>query len=99
MEALPDRCPEQGTSISYLSFFNALAFGLTARFRITINFKDSKGSLIKTVEANEGDDILSIAHEHDIDLEGEDCARLTVEISYSCHRFRPLNVYPRPPSF
>jgi len=26
--------------------------------------------LIKTVEANEGDDILSIAHEHDIDLEG-----------------------------
>jgi len=31
---------------------------------------DSKGKLIKTVEANEGDDILSIAHEHDIDLEG-----------------------------
>jgi len=26
--------------------------------------------LIKTIEANEGDDILSIAHEHDIDLEG-----------------------------
>ena len=39
-------------------------------FRIKLHFKDSKGSLIKTVEANEGDDILSIAHEHDIDLEG-----------------------------
>lgn len=39
-------------------------------FRIKLHFKDSKGSLIKTIEANEGDDILSIAHEHDIDLEG-----------------------------
>jgi len=38
--------------------------------RIKLHFKDSKGTLIKTVEANEGDDILSIAHEHDIDLEG-----------------------------
>jgi len=37
---------------------------------IKLHFKDSKGTLIKTVEANEGDDILSIAHEHDIDLEG-----------------------------
>lgn len=38
--------------------------------RIKLHFKDSKGHLIKTIEANEGDDILSIAHEHDIDLEG-----------------------------
>ncbi|KAI0305188.1 2Fe-2S ferredoxin-type domain-containing protein [Multifurca ochricompacta] len=37
---------------------------------IKLHFRDSKGELIKTVEANEGDDILSIAHEHDIDLEG-----------------------------
>jgi len=37
---------------------------------IKLRFEDSKGTLIKTVEANEGDDILSIAHEHDIDLEG-----------------------------
>ncbi|KAJ7104077.1 putative YAH1-ferredoxin of the mitochondrial matrix [Mycena belliarum] len=37
---------------------------------ITIHFKDAKGSLVKTIEANEGDDLLSIAHEHDIDLEG-----------------------------
>ncbi|GBE83686.1 Adrenodoxin homolog, mitochondrial [Sparassis crispa] len=37
---------------------------------IKLHFKDSKGAPIKTVEVNEGDDILSIAHEHDIDLEG-----------------------------
>jgi len=36
-----------------------------------VHFKDSDGNLIKTVEANEGDDILAIAHEYDIDLEGE----------------------------
>ena len=39
-------------------------------FSIKLHFRDSKGELIKTVEANGGDDILSIAHEHDIDLEG-----------------------------
>ena len=39
-------------------------------FSLKLHFRDSKGQLIKTVEANEGDDILSIAHEHDIDLEG-----------------------------
>ncbi|KAF5381038.1 hypothetical protein D9615_004158 [Tricholomella constricta] len=38
--------------------------------QIKIHFNDSKGILIKTVEANEGDDLLSIAHEYDIDLEG-----------------------------
>jgi hypothetical protein len=37
---------------------------------IKLHFRDSKGRLIKTVEANDGDDILSIAHEHDIELEG-----------------------------
>lgn len=37
---------------------------------IKLHFKDSKGNLVKTIEANEGDDILSLAHEHDIDLEG-----------------------------
>lgn len=45
--------------------------------RIKLHFKDSKGNLIKTVEVNEGDDILSIAHEHDIDLEGTSIYRLT----------------------
>ncbi|UZJ51831.1 hypothetical protein CBS101457_001151 [Exobasidium rhododendri] len=37
---------------------------------IKVIFRDSKGVDIKTVEANEGDDLLSIAHEYDIDLEG-----------------------------
>ncbi len=37
------------------------------RFRLEIHFKVSKGILMKTVDANEGDDILSIAHEYDID--------------------------------
>lgn len=37
---------------------------------IKVHWKDSKGNLIKTTEANEGDDLLSIAHEYDIDLEG-----------------------------
>ena len=38
---------------------------------IKLTFRDSKGNDIKTVEACEGDDILSLAHEHDVDLEGE----------------------------
>ncbi|CAE6441208.1 unnamed protein product [Rhizoctonia solani] len=29
-----------------------------------------RGELLKTVECNEGDNILDLAHEHDIDLEG-----------------------------
>ncbi|GLB40029.1 putative ferredoxin [Lyophyllum shimeji] len=37
---------------------------------IKVHFKDAKDNLIKTVEANEGDDLLSVAHEYDIDLEG-----------------------------
>jgi hypothetical protein len=48
-----------------LPLFNPLQFS-----RIKVNFKNSNGDLLKTVEVNEGDDILSIAHEHDIDLEG-----------------------------
>ncbi len=38
---------------------------------VKVYFKDANDNLIKTVEANEGDDILSIAHEYDVDLEGE----------------------------
>ncbi|KAI0640480.1 ferredoxin [Trametes meyenii] len=37
---------------------------------IKVHFKDAKGNPLKTIEANEGDDLLSIAHEYDIDLEG-----------------------------
>lgn len=39
--------------------------------RIKVHFRDSKGNDIKTVEGNEGDDLLSLAHEWDVDLEGE----------------------------
>ncbi|KIM64634.1 hypothetical protein SCLCIDRAFT_114842 [Scleroderma citrinum Foug A] len=38
---------------------------------IKLHFKDHKGNSIKTIEASEGDDILSLAHEWDIDLEGD----------------------------
>ena len=35
-----------------------------------MHFKDSKGNHLKTIEANEGDSILDLAHEYDVDLEG-----------------------------
>lgn len=36
-----------------------------------MRFEDSKGNEIKTVEGNEGDNLLLLAHEYDVDLEGE----------------------------
>lgn len=41
------------------------------RNSIKVVFQDSKGNTIREIEANEGDDLLSIAHEYDIDLEGK----------------------------
>ncbi len=38
---------------------------------IKMTFRDSKGNDIRTIEGNEGDDLLSLAHEYDVDLEGE----------------------------
>ncbi|QRV98583.1 methyltransferase domain protein [Ceratobasidium sp. AG-Ba] len=38
--------------------------------KLKVHFRDSKGALIKTVECNEGDSLLDLAHEHDVDLEG-----------------------------
>ncbi|GFZ52127.1 Adrenodoxin homolog [Saitozyma sp. JCM 24511] len=35
-----------------------------------VTYRDSKGNDLKTVEGNEGDDLLILAHEYDIDLEG-----------------------------
>ncbi|KIM28250.1 hypothetical protein M408DRAFT_8910 [Serendipita vermifera MAFF 305830] len=37
---------------------------------ITIHFHDSSNNLIKTIEGNDGDSLLDLAHEHDIDMEG-----------------------------
>lgn len=36
-----------------------------------VTFKNSKGEVIKTVEANEGDDIVDLSWEYDLDIEGE----------------------------
>ncbi|EGO26706.1 hypothetical protein SERLADRAFT_464040 [Serpula lacrymans var. lacrymans S7.9] len=58
---------------------------------ITVHFKDSKGALIKTIEGNEGDDILSLAHEHDIDLEGACEASLACS---TCHVYVTPQHYP-----
>ena len=39
--------------------------------RIKVTFKDAKGENVTEVEGNEGDDLLSLAHEWDVDLEGQ----------------------------
>lgn len=60
----------------------------TTTLSLKVNFKDSTGKLVKAVEANEGDDILSIAHEYDIDLEGM-CVRnlpSSILILFRCMR-------------
>lgn len=54
--------------------------------RFKVHFKDSKGTHIKTVEVNEGDDILSIAHEYDIDLEGK-LPSISLHVTCSCRCF------------
>jgi ferredoxin len=35
-----------------------------------VHFRDSSNHLLKTIEGNEGDSLLELAHEHDIDMEG-----------------------------
>jgi len=69
MQASTGQLLEQGVNPSACFVANS-AETPCAFSRIKLNFKDSKGNLIRTVEANEGDDILAVAHEYDIDLEG-----------------------------
>ncbi|KIM38877.1 hypothetical protein M413DRAFT_447565 [Hebeloma cylindrosporum] len=57
---------------------------------LKVHFKDSNGNLVKTVEANEGDDILAIAHEYDVDLEG--ACEGSVACS-TCHVILPEEFY------
>ncbi|KAL4076687.1 2Fe-2S ferredoxin-type domain-containing protein [Scleroderma yunnanense] len=57
---------------------------------IKLHFKDHKGNPIKTIEASEGDDILSLAHEWDIDLEG--ACEGSIACS-TCHVILQPNVY------
>ena len=52
----------------------------TDRDSIKVTFRDHKGNDIKTVEGNEGDDLLSLAHEYDVDLEGECCTPWEVSL-------------------
>lgn len=47
------------------------AFGWLLISSIKVTYEDSNGKVIKTIEGNEGDNLLLLAHEHDIDLEGE----------------------------
>ncbi|KAL5520637.1 YAH1 [Sanghuangporus sanghuang] len=61
---------ESGSALDALFFVCLCGCTPAPGTGIKVTFKDSKGTILKTVEANEGDDILSIAHEYDIDLEG-----------------------------
>ncbi|KAF8309645.1 ferredoxin [Clavulina sp. PMI_390] len=57
---------------------------------LKVHFKNSKGTLLKTIEANPGDSILDLAHEHDIDLEGACEASLACS---TCHVILEPEVY------
>jgi hypothetical protein len=48
----------------------ALRPPLSSLLSIKVTFRESNGDVIKTVEGNDGDDLLTVAHEYDIDLEG-----------------------------
>lgn len=39
--------------------------------RIKLTFKKSSGQILETVEANEGDDIVDVSWEYDLDIEGQ----------------------------
>ncbi|KAJ8456692.1 hypothetical protein ONZ45_g18618 [Pleurotus djamor] len=64
--------------------------GRGIRIGIKVTFKDAKGNVIKSIEGNEGDDLLSLAHEHDIDLEGA-CERSCA--CSTCHVILPPEYY------
>ena len=61
--------------------------------RIKLTFRDCKGNDIKTIEANEGDDILSLAHEHNVDLEGGSSTEISISIIQSSSPTPTLAVY------
>ncbi|KAF7792212.1 hypothetical protein EIP86_003245 [Pleurotus ostreatoroseus] len=66
---IPDAALHRGFTSSAVSYHGGLKRPAPGT-GIKVHFKDSKGNLLKTIEGNEGDDLLSLAHEHDIDLEG-----------------------------
>ncbi|KAK0550294.1 mitochondrial matrix iron-sulfur protein [Tilletia horrida] len=58
--------------------------------RLKVTFRDAAGKDIKTVEANEGDDLLTLAHAYGIDLEG--ACEGSVACS-TCHVILESDVY------
>ena len=56
-------------SVSALALALSSPSPLAAR-SIKVTFKNAKGEVMKTVEANEGDDIVDLSWEHDLDIEG-----------------------------
>ncbi|KAE8185387.1 hypothetical protein CF328_g7560, partial [Tilletia controversa] len=57
---------------------------------LKVTFRDASGKDIKTVEANEGDDLLTLAHAYGIDLEG--ACEGSVACS-TCHVILDSDVY------
>ncbi|KAF9052587.1 2Fe-2S ferredoxin-type domain-containing protein [Rhodocollybia butyracea] len=78
-------------SASHVDEVRHTSLDTTASTRsIPMEFKDCKGSLIKRLEANEGDHILDIAHQHGIDLEGACEGSLACS---TCHIILPQTYY------
>lgn len=78
--AIPGQSLSCDASFFVSSTVRACSF-LRSFCSLKITFRESNGDIIRTVEANEGDDILSIAHEYDIDLEGGSLFRCLVSLS------------------
>ena len=57
--------------------------------RIKLHFKDAQGNPLRTIEGNEGDNILDLAHEYDIDLEGP----------YATNPLQPTKIEPETDNF
>ncbi|CAD6961713.1 unnamed protein product [Tilletia caries] len=63
---------------------------LARQASLKVTFRDASGKDIKTVEANEGDDLLTLAHAYGIDLEG--ACEGSVACS-TCHVILDSDVY------
>ncbi|KAI6013269.1 hypothetical protein EDC04DRAFT_2869788 [Pisolithus marmoratus] len=62
----------------------AAIFCLPLERSIKLHFKDHNGNPIKTIEAAEGNDILTLAHEWEMDLEVECACEGSIACS-TCH--------------
>ena len=60
-----------GKSLQYITHHKAAEQEANVSFySIKVTFMNSKGEVIKTVEGNEGDDIVDLSWEYDLDIEG-----------------------------